>query len=282
MGINRTWQTTLSFRKFREKTNSLSRLYWTQQLATDSLLEQLNGKDPNAIATEEIACSFEPRMHSKTVEETIDWLPVFMERNRLHLLVIYTAFLETYLKEITFFHVASLGYVTNLADKSYPIKLTKMGEALASPILKSSTVPEMIKYASELFDISFGRNATEWNKIYKIRCAAAHNGGIATPKFLQGISGTPLALNPQEYENIGLTWDELRTAMKYADEIAALIDSKISNYDIRILETEQVIRELYKKGNLPVRTKLWQLLHNNYSLYPIKRSDKNNFISKFY
>lgn len=152
-------------------------------MATDCLLEQLNTKNPDAIATEEIDCSFEPKMHSQSVRDAIAWLPTFMERNRLHLLVIYTAFLETYLKDITFFYSASLGHIKNIHDKDIPIKLTKVGEALASPIIRSSTVPEMIKYASELFDINLGRNAVEWNKIYKVRCAAAHNGGIATPHF---------------------------------------------------------------------------------------------------
>lgn len=282
MGINRIWESTLAFRGLREKTDKLSRLYWTQQMATDCLQEQLSTKNPNAISVAEIRCSFDARMHSQTVSETLAWLPTYMERNRLHLLVIYTAFFETYLKEITFFYIASQGHISNLNDTTFPIKLSKVGEAYASPILKSSTVPEMLKYASELFDINFGRNATEWNKIYKIRCAAAHNGGIATPKFLEMISGTPLTLRPKEYENIGLTWDELRTAMRYADEIAALIDFKVSNYNIRLLETEQVMREHHTKGTLPKRNKLWQFLHDNYSLFPIKRPDKNKFINKFY
>lgn len=251
-------------------------------MASDCLQEQLDTKNPTAISAEEINCSFDSRMHPQTVSETLSWLPTFMERNRLHLLVIYTAFLETYLKEITFFYTASQGHVNNTHDKTYPIKLTKVGEAYASPILKSSTVPDMLKYAAELFDINFGRNATEWVKIYKVRCAAAHNGGIATPKFLQDISGMPLSLNPREYENIGLTWDELRAAMRYADEIAALIDSKVSNYDIRILETEQILREQNGKGILPNKNKLWQFLHDEYSLFPIKRPDKNRLLSKFY
>ena len=114
MGINKIWQSTLSFRKFRDKTNNLSRLYWTQQMATDCLLEQLNTKNPDAIATEEINCSFEPKMHSQSVRDAIAWLPTFMERNRLHLLVIYTAFLETYLKDITFFYSASLGHLSRI------------------------------------------------------------------------------------------------------------------------------------------------------------------------
>src|ERR1041384_5738824 len=107
-------------------------------------------------------------------------LPVFAERNRLYLLVIYTAFLESYLKEITFSYTSSRGQLLNLSDITQPLKLAPVGEAMASPILKSSTVPAMINYASKYYDIDFGENAVQWNKIYKLRCIAAHNGGVAT------------------------------------------------------------------------------------------------------
>lgn len=282
MGINKIWQSTYAFRRFRQKTNDLSRIYWTQQMATDCLQKHLLSKDPNSHPVDEIGCSFEKRMYTENIADTLFWLPNYMGRNRLHLLVIYTAFLETYLKEITFYYIASMGYISNKDEKEKPIKLTKVGEAYSSPIIKSSTVPEMIKYASELFDINFGKNAAEWNKIYKVRCVAAHNGGIATSKFLQEISGMPLDLNPQENDHIGLTWDELRTAMRYADEIAALIDSKISNPEIRILEAEQVMRELKRKNALPARNKIWQILHDRYSFFPIKKAEKSYFLNKFY
>lgn len=122
------------------------------------MIEQLNGKNPNDVSAKIINASFSWKMHSQTVGDTLNWLPMFMERNRLYLLVIYTAFLETYLKEVTFFYMASSEYLSNPGEVSQPLKLTKVGEALASPILKSSTVPDMIKYASELYDINFGNN----------------------------------------------------------------------------------------------------------------------------
>jgi hypothetical protein len=282
MGINQTWFTTLSFREFRIKTHQLSEVYWTQQMAVDCLKENLLTKNPDDVSSQVINCSFESKMFGQTVQETIDWLPKFMERNRLHLLVIYTAFLETYLKEITFYHCASQGNIANRTETSSPIKLNAVGTALTAPILKSSTVPDMIKFASEYYDIDFGVNAVEWIKIYKIRCAAAHNGGIATPNFLKAISGQPLALRPNVYENIGLTWDELRTFMRYADEIAAMIDIKVSNYDVKKAEVEEVFRELKSTSSLPKQSKLWEFLHDEYAFQGIKRVDKNDFIRRFY
>ncbi|WP_140468510.1 hypothetical protein [Hymenobacter nivis] len=283
MGINTVWESTLAFRDFRDKTQELSRVYWTQQMSADSLMSQLNGKNPDDISAQVIPCSFNYTMHSQKVKDTLLWLPTYMDRNRLHLLVLYTSFLETYLKQITLYHTASNGYTSNINDIANPIKLTSVGEALAAPILRTSTVPDMIKYASEYYGIDFGQQAKEWVKIYKVRCAAAHNGGIATPNFLKAISGQPLALRPKVYDNIGLTWDELRTAMKYGDDIAAMIDSKASNYDIKILETEEVLRELKSKNLLPSNhTKLWELLQDDYRLSAIKKKDRHNFIYKFY
>lgn len=282
MGIDKQWPTTLAFRNFREKTHDLSRVYWTQQMGADSLADQLNDKNAEDISAQVINSSFDFKMHFQKVSETLAWLPTYMERNRLHLLVIYTAFLETYLKEITFYHTASIGHISNINDIANPLKLTAVGAAMAQPIIRSSTVPDMIKYASEYYNIDFGVAAREWIKIYKVRCAAAHNGGIATPKFLKEISGQPLALRPQEYENIGLTWDELRTAMRHGDDIAAMIDFKVSSYEIKICETEDTLRELKAKKKLPPQKGLWELLYNEYRLFPIKRENKLNFLSKFY
>ncbi|WP_160715356.1 hypothetical protein [Chitinophaga solisilvae] len=275
------WLSTLAFRNFRDKTSDLSDIYWTQQLGADCLAEVLGTKDPDHFSVNVINSSFKHTMHPQKVSETQTWLPTFMERNRLHILVIYTAFLETYLKEITFYHIASLGHITNNSETEAPLKLKPVGEAIATPILKSSTVPDMIKYASELYEIDFGVNATEWIKLYKIRCAAAHNGGIATPKFLKAISGQPLSLRPTEYENIGLTWDELRTAMKYGDKIASLIDSKVSNNDVRYLETEQILRELASSKKLPDNKIIWQYFHEKYAIM-LNKSEKRKVLRKFY
>lgn len=282
MGINRSWNTTLSFRRFRLKTHELSKVYWTQQMSADSLLNQLKGKNPKDISSQIIDCSFDSKMYSQEVQDTISWIPKYMERNRLHLLAIYTAFLETYLKEITFYHCASLGYIANANEKKDPLKLNTVGTAITAPIIKSSTVPEMIKYAGEYYGVDFGINATAWVKIYKVRCAAVHNGGIATPGFLKAINGHPLSLNPKTYENIGLTWDELRTFMRYADEISATIDYKVSNYNIKLIEIEEVLRELKSKKTLPAKSKLWEHLSNEYSFIGVKRENKVQLVKKFY
>lgn len=250
-------------------------------MGADCLKQLLKTKSPKDFSVKELNCSFEYRMYPATVEDTLSWLPTYMDRNRLYLLVVYTAFLESYLKEITFFYIASQGYLSNPDSTSEVLKLNSVGKALGAPILEKSTVPNLIKYASNLFDIDFGKNAEDWIKLYQLRCEVAHNGGYATPNLLKQISGMKLKLNPKEYEMLGLTWDELRSSMKSADDIAALIDSKIACYSIQLLETEQVLRELKLLKRLPKQQELWSHIHDNYGLR-VKRPHKIRLERMFY
>jgi len=281
MGINKIWSSTLAFRKFREKTHELSKIYWIQQLGTNCIQELLKHKTPSDFTAKVLPSTFDFRMYPAQVQDTLDWLPTYMDRNRLYLLVVYTAFLESYLKEITLFYLAEQGYVSNPNSNDELLKLNAVGKAIGAPILERSTVPTMINYASGLFEIDFGKNAENWVKIYQLRCEVAHNGGIATPEFFKKISGMNLTLDPKEYEMLGLTWDELRAFMRSADDIAAMIDSKISKYSLQIQEINQVMRELSILKRLPNRNNLWQILHDEYGL-KAKRKDKMEIEHRYY
>src|SRR5574337_1076099 len=128
MGINKSWRSTFAFSNFRNRTFELSRIYWTQQLAMDCLADNLLKHAPTDMTAKAIKTSFDPRMHFHSVKETLEWIPVQMERNRLHLLVIYTGFLESYLKEIALVDMVRRGYAENFDDVTKPIKFTKIGE----------------------------------------------------------------------------------------------------------------------------------------------------------
>lgn len=281
MGIKKTWQTTLSFRKFRQKTHELSKIFWIQQLGVDSITSLTKNLDPNAFIAKELPCSFEFHMYPATIQQTLQWLPNYLERTRLYFLVVYTAFLESYLKEITFIYIASKGYLEYPSGAQNLLKLSPTGKALGAPVLERSTIPAMLKYASSLFNLDFGKDSEDWIRIYRLRCEVAHNGGIATPELLKQISGLKLELAPKENEMLGLTWDELRTFMRAADDMAAVIDSTVSSYPIKLVETEQTLRELAILGQLPQRKNLWSYMHTEFSLR-IKRPDKIRLEQIFY
>lgn len=277
------WISSFSFKQFRQKTGLLSDAYWTQQILIDSIAEKLKNENQDAKIHDVMNCSFDVRMYPQTVSEFLTALPNFMNQYRLQLLVTYSAHLEMYLKDITFRYLISKGYVENLEKPKEILKLNKLGKVIGSPIINNSTIPDMIDYASELFEIDFGSHVTEWKKLYTLRCAAAHNGGIATASFIQKIGGSKqLALNPKENDNIGLTWEELRKGLRYGDEIVTMIDNKIASYEIRLVDAEIILRELKAKNCLPIKEKVPAIFNNEYSIFPVKRADWHRFYYKFF
>lgn len=279
MGISTSWQATLAFRRFRKKIYNLSRTYWTHQMGADVISQQIQHADPNLYVVDYLnCCSFDIKMHPQTIQETIDWLPKYMERARLHILILVSASLEAYLKDITFNFIASKGYIQPPKSNKELLKINEVGEALGSPILGKSSIPEPLKFAEKLFDINYGNNRTIWDKSYKLRCAAAHNGGMVLQKTLKEIPD----LSIPEFEMIGISWDDLKTAMVAADNIAALTDNKISNYSITLIESEQTLRILNSKNKLPKnRKEIWTILYEDYALQ-VKRTDKMRLERIFY
>lgn len=238
-------------------------------MGAEVILNHTSTANPNDFIVDTLGSSFDRKMHPKKVSETIDWIPKYLERNRLHILIITSASLEAYLKDITFNFIASQGYIKVSSSNSDLLKLDEIGEALGSPILNKSSIPEPLKFAEKLFDIDYGNRKAIWNKAYKLRCTAAHNGGMVMPDTLNQIPD----LSIPEFEMIGLSWDELRKSMNAADEIVALTDNKISSYAINAIEAEQMLRILKKKGRLPLKKNLWSFMHNEFSIQ-VYKSDK--------
>lgn len=262
MGIERSWKTTLSFRRFRRKLNELSMVHWTNQIGADSIVQLVDGKPESAYAVDEIGCAFDRRMFPRSVSETRDWLPVYIERTRLHLLVLTAASLEAYLHEATFVHLAAAGYVKRPTTLVEPLKLNDLGEALGKPILGKASLPEPLKYAEQLFALDYGDHRAVWTKAYKLRCVAAHTGGMVSSKHLKDIPDLDL----DEYDMIGLEWNELREAMKAADHIASQTDYAIASDESRLIEAEQTMRIMKAKGELPKKRKLWQTMHDKFAV----------------
>lgn len=277
MGINTIWNTTLAFRRFRKKLEDLSRIYWTHQMGADSIMKHAVAANSNDFIVDLLGCSFDRKMHPKKVSETIDWIPKYLERNRLHILIVTSASLEAYLKDAAFNYIASKGYHTTPSSSSDLLRLNEIGQALGSPILSKSSIPEPLKFAEKLFDIDYGTRKAIWTRAYKLRCTAAHNGGMVMPDTKDQLPD----LSIPEFEMIGIDWEELRKCMNAADEIVALTDHKIASYEIELIETEQTLRILKKKNRLPLRKDLWAFMHDEFSFH-VKRKDKIRLESLVY
>jgi hypothetical protein len=220
-------------------------------------------------------------MYPATVQETLDWLPTYMSRNRLHLLVAYTAFLESYLKEMCLLHLASLGYLDNPESMGDPLRLSPVGKALGAPILKSSTVPDMLRYAENLLGLDLGSHAHRWIHIYRLRCEVAHTGGAASADLSRSLSGFALEASLNQREMLGLSWEELRSFMKSGDEPTAMIDMRASSPAFALAEVEQALREMWAGNIRPRKQQLWHELFLRYGLR-VAQKDKISFERKYY
>lgn len=271
--VTKEWAPSLAFRRFQGKQYELNRLYWTQVISHEALGQILEMKDKATQTLNALNMDIPAMRHFHTVEETKQWAPEYLNRSRLHLLVICAANLESYLKEITFWHLYSNGYKSKNAKK-----LDAIGNAIGRPILSRSSLPEPLKYAQLLFHLDFGTNLTKWQRFYKLRCAAAHNGGMVTARTLKDIPDltTPL------HHPIGLSWKELKDALASAEHIAKAIDQKATDKRLRLNEVKHELNELKSIGNLPEKERLWEFIHQNYGLKGLKRREKATIEAELY
>jgi hypothetical protein len=267
------WKPSLSFQRFRRKHYELNRLYWTQNISHHALLSTIDNLNDVDVVIEKIMPDVPSKLHRHTVGETKQWSTEYLNRLRLHLLVVCSANLENYLHDITFWHLATAGYYDEKTNC-----LTAVGKALGQPILGRASLPEPLKYAQHLFGISLGGDLTEWNIAYKYRCAAAHNGGIVNARTLKELP----TLKNSLHQMIGLEWVQLKKHLGSAEKIAKIIDNKVSNKDLRLLEIRRELLDLKQINQLPPKSQLWEFIHRNYTYKGMKSKEKADMILEFY
>jgi hypothetical protein len=245
------WTSTIAFRHFRTKHGNLSRIYWTWQLGIDAVKKVASLKKGTDFIVDAIGPHFKRGMLPDTCDEFAaredDRTGVF----RLYLLVMCSANLEAYLQDVIRLHVGAQGHAIG------PMKLTKVGDAIAKPVIRSSTIPDMLDYIESLVGVDFGKHRENWQKAYRLRCAAAHNGGFVDGQIKKKIPD----IGFDEGQSIKLDWDQLITYLSSADEIAAFVDSKVSTKELRELELEWRLHEIKSQGKLPSRKDLWAFVH---------------------
>jgi len=182
-----------------------------------------------------------------TCAELLSHLEERQAIQRLHLLVICSANLEAYVKDVTELLVGAMGHIDSEGD------LTAVGKALARPILQSNTLTDILGYAEHLYQISLEPHLGNWKRAYKLRCAAAHNGGRVTPRTLREIPDIGLPLGAI----ITLDWPTLKQYLDGADEIAALIDRTAAKENVLSFELQCFVRDWKKIGLVPDRKAFW-------------------------
>jgi hypothetical protein len=273
MGVPQHWVSTLCFRQFRDKHTALGRLYWTYLLGQDAIRQLLAGKEGAAYAVDLIQRSFARTMLPETVDDLLNH--TLAERSgieRVHLLALCSANLETYLQEAIRLHVANLGYSKG------PEKLSAVGDALARPVVHSSTVPNMVGYIQEFLAVDLGKELGLWRRAYKMRCAAVHNGGFVTPRVLKDIPDIGLGLG----DRITLDWPTLKSYLIAADQIAVKVDRTVASDKLRALEVEWFLSDLKAIGKLPPQEKVWEVLSQQWGVQQISQDWKRRIEKKVY
>lgn len=258
----KSWMSTLAFQRFRQKHGNLSRIYWSWQLGLNAVRNLTANAQSSDFVVDVVGTDFKRGMIPDTCQEFEDREDARTGVFRLYLLLICSANLEAYLQDSIRLFVANSGHATG------PFKLDAVGEAIARPVLNSSTVPSMLKYIQDLTDITFGEHLTRWQKAYKLRCSAAHNGGFADEKTKKNIPDLKIDAG----EAITISWNQLITYLSSADEIAAFIDSKISTPKLRSLECEWELHRLKADGKLPANKQdLWMFAHSEFSGHVLRK-----------
>lgn len=267
------WRPTLAYQRFISKHYELNRLYWTQVLGSQALIDKLKEKPEDELTIALVLPEVPKTRHLHSVGETREWTNEYLRRSRLHLLIISAANLETYLKEITFWYTADLGHMD-----AETLRLTPVGQAIAKPILGRASLPEPLKYAEVFFEVEFGKDLWHWQRYYKLRSAAAHNGGVVTARTLKELPD----LKADLHEPLGLEWDELKEALAATERIAKKIDQKVSTRTLRLVEVEKELRGLAAIDKLPEREELWQYIHTQFKLKGLSNQEKRRLLDMLY
>lgn len=253
----RQWKSTYCFRQFRKKHTVLSDIYWMSQLGNQATLKLVDGISESQFVADIVASPAVPRgKFPLKIKEFRERLGLHEGIHRLHLLVVCSANFESYLQDAVRLRVGSLGY----ASKAFT--LNSVGSAMAKPVINSSTVPDMLEYIEKLLSLQFGDARSLWKKAYKLRCAAAHNGGVATSKTRRDIPSLGLS----DGAPISLSWPELMSYLDAADRIATAVDMSISTPAVRDLEGRWILDELKAQKALPPFASVWQFMHDEYRI----------------
>lgn len=136
--------------------------------------------------------------------------------------------------------------------------LTRVGEAVASPVVKKSTIHDMLEYAEHLFGVSYGPRKKQWEKAYALRNIMVHTRGRVDYKNAERLGiANPVIGTPPQYD-----WPALRADLTAAFEIAELTDSVLMTDEVRFWEMAVELVVLSKAKQLPKRGALWPYFHD--------------------
>ena len=266
-------ESTISFRRFRSKNSELSRLYWFHSLNSEMGLIKAQTLNQDQAIAQQVTTGLTAKMFTLTTAEYVAISDEMHNRMRLQLLLVCSANLESYLNDIAFAYIASLGYIAS------PTKLNEIGEALGSPILNVASVPRPLAYAEKLFDVDLGAFRTQWDNLYKLRCVVAHSGGVMTARSKRELSQVA---TPPLNAYLGLTWTDLAKALDSAYQIVTKIDKKVRTREVKAAELQRELFLLKEANGLPPEKKIDYFLFDQYGIKAARKKFGSTLLASAY
>lgn len=159
----------------------------------------------------------------------------------LLLLVKACANMEDYLGRMAQIWGISQGYF----DPKEKALLDRRGKAIIQPALVSN-LESSLSYFELLLNVKFKQNLTLLGKAYKLRCVAAHNGGVVDHDAIRIFP----ELKADWGKPIRLKWASLHEYLKAADRSCKVIENAIHSLERYRGEVRLILGELVKLGEL--------------------------------
>lgn len=212
---------THAHRRFKRELTNLSRLHWVFSYGVEFVRQsaEANGhsKTDRLMAVLPVK-GFESERLNISIGDFSDHLNDHVDHLRLLLLVKACANLEDYLHRIAQIWVVGDGYF----DAQGSMFLDRRGKALIAPALVSNLESSM-NYLALLLGTTFGSHAGLCGKAYKLRCLAAHNGGIVDQEAIKVFP----AMKAEWGNPIRLAWSDLHKYLKAISATTNLIERAI-------------------------------------------------------
>lgn len=193
----------------------------------------------------------------------------------LLLLVKACASLEDYLHRMVQIWAIGQGFF----DANETLMLDRRGVALIKPAMVSN-LESSLSYVELLLHLDFGASRSRLGKAYKLRCVAAHNGGVVDQDTLKAF--------PRMKDDLGkpirLSWNELHGYLKAASDACAKLENGVRK-NVRVKgELSVILGGLLKAGEAKVgdEPKSRALLIENYGFNNLPdRQGLNAILTQF-
>jgi hypothetical protein len=257
MTVGKDQYRTYAYRRFKGELTHLSRLHWVFRYGVGFVRQSASTaelSDDDRLMTALPVTGFEAQRLNVSVGEFCAAIDNHVDHLRLLLLVKACANMEDYLHRIAQIWLVANGYF----DAEGKMFLDKRGKALIAPALVSN-LESSLSYLAVLLSVNFGSNAGVCGKAYKLRCLAAHNGGVVDYEAIKVFT----SLKSELGRPIRLSWPDLHCylraitgacnaierAIPMRDRIrseACILVGEVFGTDSSVLHTEATVRQLLK------------------------------------